>query len=75
LRHRITEGHDLAVDARMLSKSGIGTYLSNVLPRLIPCIAAKASVYRRRGRARPPTMGARRRDWGRRLPQPDLFDP
>src|SRR5437899_559757 len=27
---------NLAVDARMLSRSGIGTYLSNVLPRLIP---------------------------------------
>jgi glycosyltransferase involved in cell wall biosynthesis len=27
---------NLAVDARMLSHSGIGTYLSNVLPRLIP---------------------------------------
>ena len=26
---------NLAVDARMLSSSGIGTYLSNVLPRLI----------------------------------------
>jgi glycosyltransferase involved in cell wall biosynthesis len=27
---------NLAIDARMLSRSGIGTYLSNVLPRLIP---------------------------------------
>ena len=27
---------DLAIDARMLSRSGIGTYVSNVLPRLIP---------------------------------------
>lgn len=26
----------LAIDARMLGRSGIGTYLSNVLPRLIP---------------------------------------
>ena len=27
---------NLAIDARMLSRSGIGTYVSNVLPRLIP---------------------------------------
>lgn len=32
----------LAIDARMLSRSGIGTYLSNVLPRLIPLYRGKS---------------------------------
>lgn len=32
----------IAVDARMLTHSGIGTYLRNVLPRLIPLLGGKS---------------------------------